>query len=61
MDTNTQGRCPQCKVRHTWPARLHGLAGSLCPDCGTPLVRTSRTSTLPRKHWSSGLGVTVAA
>lgn len=52
----TQGRCPKCKVRHTWPERLQRFGGSICPTCGTALKRTTYNVNLPVKDWPNGLG-----
>ena len=55
-DYRTQGKCPKCKVRHTWPERLHTFAGSVCPTCGTALKRTTHRVQVPTRDWPLGLG-----
>lgn len=52
----TQGKCKECKVRHTWPERVRPFKGSECPVCGTPLKRTTHRSRLPVRDWPLGLG-----
>lgn len=52
----TQGKCTECKVRHTWPEQYRRFGGSECPVCGTKLKRTTHRSTLPVRDWPLGLG-----
>jgi hypothetical protein len=49
-------------VRHTWPPKKSApVLGSLCPDCGTEMLRTTHYVDLPRKDWPLGLGVSIVA
>lgn len=57
----TQGRCPQCKVRHVWPAGKQAVSTALCPGCGTGLLRTTWDVNLPVQDWPLGLGVSIVA
>lgn len=45
-----QGRCPQCKKIYCW--RRHdaeiALAECQCPECKSPLLRTTDASSLER-------------